>query len=123
MRISDWSSDVCSSDLELSLADTMAWATPEPLKRLVGAVQDAYPDFNLSLHLHDTRGMGIANAYAGLEMGVTTFDPSIAGMGGCPFAATKGAPGNGCTEAFVFIFEEMGSETGIDQVTMTESYG
>ena len=70
----------------VSLADTMAWATPAGVKRLVGAVRDAYPQLEVALHLHDTRGMGIANAYAGLEMGVTTFDSSVAGLGGCPFA-------------------------------------
>ena len=57
----------------LSLADTMAWATPATIKRIVGAVRDKYPDLELALHLHDTRGMGIANAYAGLEMGVAIY--------------------------------------------------
>jgi hydroxymethylglutaryl-CoA lyase len=99
---------------ELSFADTMAWATPLQIKRLLGAVREKYPDMRLSLHLHDTRGMGIANAVAGLEMGVTTFDACVAGLGGCPFAAHKGAAGNVCTEDLVFMCQEMGIETGID---------
>jgi hydroxymethylglutaryl-CoA lyase len=66
------------------------------------------------LHLHDTRGMGVANAYAGLEMGVDMFDSCVAGLGGCPFAGHKGAAGNVCTEDLVFMCEEMGIDTGID---------
>ncbi len=97
-----------------SLADTMAWATPKSVRELVGKVRDRFPDLTLSLHLHDTRGMGIANAYAGLEMGVAIFDSTVGGLGGCPFAAHKGAAGNVCTEDLVFMLDEMGIETGID---------
>jgi hydroxymethylglutaryl-CoA lyase len=96
------------------LADTMAWATPAAVKRLVGAVRERYPEVELGLHLHDTRGMGIANAYAGLEMGITRFDAAVAGLGGCPFAGHAGAAGNVCTEDLVFMCAEMGIETGID---------
>ena len=99
---------------ELSFADTMAWATPLQIKKMMGAVREKYPDMRLSLHLHDTRGMGIANAEAGLEMGVTMFDACVAGLGGCPFAGHKGAAGNVCTEDLVFMCQEMGIETGID---------
>lgn len=98
----------------LSLADTMAWATPRSIHNVVGAVRSTYPDLELSLHLHDTRGMGIANAYAGMEMGVAIFDAAVAGLGGCPFASHAGAAGNVCTEDLVFMCEEMGIETGID---------
>ena len=97
-----------------SLADTMAWATPKSIRELVGNVRARYPDLTLSLHLHDTRGMGIANAYAGLEMGVAIYDSTVGGLGGCPFAAHKGAAGNVCTEDLVFMLHEMGIETGID---------
>ena len=97
-----------------SLADTMAWATPKSIRELVGKVRERYPDMTLSLHLHDTRGMGIANAYAGLEMGVAIFNSTVAGLGGCPFAAHKGAAGNVCTEDLVFMLDEMGIATGID---------
>jgi hydroxymethylglutaryl-CoA lyase len=97
-----------------SLADTMAWATPQSIRALVGKVRERWPDMTLSLHLHDTRGMGIANAYAGLEMGVAIYDSTVAGLGGCPFAAHKGAAGNVCTEDLVFMLDEMGIATGID---------
>jgi hydroxymethylglutaryl-CoA lyase len=96
------------------LADTMAWATPAAVKRLVGAVRERYPEVELGLHLHDTRGMGIANAYAGLEMGITRFDAAVAGLGGCPFAGHAGAAGTVCTEDLVFMCQEMDIETGID---------
>ena len=103
------------------LADTMAWATPATIKRIVGAVRELWPDLELALHLHDTRGMGIANAYAGLEMGVRIFDSAVAGLGGCPFAAHKGAAGNVCTEDLVFMCEEMGIATGVDLEVLMES--
>lgn len=111
-------------DLEiklLSLADTMAWATPATIKRIVGAVRNKYPDLELALHLHDTRGMGIANAYAGLEMGVAIYDAAVAGLGGCPFAAHKSAAGNVCTEDLVFMCEEMGIDTGVDLRKLIET--
>ena len=98
----------------LSLADTMAWATPLSIQRVVGAVRERFPALRLCLHLHDTRGMGIANAFAGLQMGVDMYDAAVAGLGGCPFAAHKGAAGNVCTEDLVFMCDEMGIETGID---------
>ncbi len=98
----------------ISLADTMAWATPRSIKQLVGAVRERYPDLRLALHLHDTRGLGCANAYAGLEMGVDEFDSTVAGLGGCPFAAHQGAAGNVCTEDLVFMLQEMGIETGVN---------
>ena len=104
-----------------SLADTMAWATPGAIKRVVGALAERFPGLRLALHLHDTRGMGIANAYAGLEMGVDIFDASVAGLGGCPFAAHKGAAGNVCTEDLVFMCEEMGIETGVDLDALIEA--
>lgn len=98
----------------LSLADTMGWGNPESVKRRVGAVRERWPEKRIGLHLHDTRGMGVANAYAGLQMGVDTFDSTVGGLGGCPFAAHKGAAGNVATEELVFLCEEMGIETGID---------
>ena len=100
----------------ISLADTMGWATPMSIKHIVGAVRERWPDLQVALHLHDTRGMGIANVYAGLEMGVSLFDSSVAGLGGCPFAGSHGKPaaGNVCTEDIVFMCAEMGIETGVD---------
>jgi hydroxymethylglutaryl-CoA lyase len=105
----------------LSLADTMAWATPGAIRRTVGAVRERYPHLEIALHLHDTRGMGIANAYAGLQLGVATFDAAVAGLGGCPFAAHSGAAGNVCTEDLVFMCQEMGIETGVDLEALLES--
>jgi hydroxymethylglutaryl-CoA lyase len=98
----------------VSLADTMAWATPADITRVVSAVREAYPDLALSLHLHDTRGMAVANAYAGIQLGVASYDATVAGLGGCPFAAHGGAAGNICTEDLVFMLHEMGIETGVD---------
>ncbi len=105
----------------VTLADTMAWATPQSIKRVVGALRERWPDLDIALHLHDTRGMAIANAYAGMEMGVTRFDASVAGLGGCPFAGHKGAAGNVCTEDLVFMCHEMGIETGIDLDALIET--
>ncbi|MCC6533309.1 MAG: hydroxymethylglutaryl-CoA lyase [Burkholderiales bacterium] len=105
----------------LSYADTMAWATPLAVKRLVGAVRERYPEQRISLHLHDTRGMAVAAAYAALEMGVDIFDACAGGLGGCPFAAHKGAAGNICTEDLVFMCEEMGIDSGIDLERLIEA--
>ena len=105
----------------VSLADTMAWATPAHIKRTVGAVRAKYPALQLALHLHDTRGLGVANAYAGLEMGVAIYDAAVGGLGGCPFAAHAGAAGNVCTEDLVFLCEEMGIATGVDLDRLIES--
>lgn len=99
---------------EISLSDTMAWATPLSIKRTLGAIRDKYPEMRLNLHLHDTRGLGLANAAAGLEMGVDMFDACVGGLGGCPFAGHKGAAGNVCTEDLAFMCEEMGIATGLD---------
>ncbi len=98
----------------ITLADTMAWATPLSIKRVVGSLRERWPELDIALHLHDTRGMAIANAYAGLEMGVTRFDSSVAGLGGCPFAGHAGAAGNVCTEDLVFMCNELGIVTGVD---------
>ena len=106
---------------DLSLADTMGWASPRQIKSLVGKIRNKWPELNLKLHLHDTRGCAVANAVAGMEMGVAEFDSSIGGLGGCPFAGHKGAAGNICTEDFVFACEEMGIETGVDLDALVEA--
>jgi len=105
----------------VSLADTMGWATPKSIKRVVGAVRERWPEPRIALHIHDTRGLGIANAYAGMELGVDLFDSSVGGLGGCPFARLKGAAGNVCTEDLVFLCEEMGIETGVDLDSLIEA--
>jgi hydroxymethylglutaryl-CoA lyase len=104
----------------VSLADTMGWASPLQVKRLVGAVRDRWPDLRIKLHLHDTRGQAVANAVAAMEMGVAYFDSSVGGLGGCPFAGHKGAAGNVSTEDLVFSCHEMGIETGIDLDALVE---
>jgi hydroxymethylglutaryl-CoA lyase len=105
----------------LSLADTMGWATPARVERVVGEVRGRWPELVLSLHLHDTRGVGIANAYEGLRLGVARFDAAVGGLGGCPFAGQPGAPGNIATEELVLLCEEMGIATGIDLEALIEA--
>lgn len=102
------------------LADTVGWASPLQVQRVVGMVREKWPDLRLGLHLHDTRGTGMANALMGLQMGIESFDSSCAGLGGCPFAGHKGAAGNICTEDLVFMCHEMGIETGIDLDALIE---
>ena len=102
------------------LADTVGWGTPQAMERVIGAVRNCWPDLKLGLHLHDTRGTGLANAYAALRLGVAQFDTACGGLGGCPFAGHKGAAGNICTEDLVFMCEEMGVSTGIDLERMIE---
>jgi hydroxymethylglutaryl-CoA lyase len=96
------------------LADTVGHGTPASIETRIGAVRERWPDLPLGLHLHDTRGTGIANCYAALRLGVNQFDSSCGGLGGCPFAGHKGAAGNVCTEDLVYMCDEMGIETGID---------
>ncbi len=97
---------------EFSLSDTTGYANPTQVRRLVRAVRGAVGDRLTTLHLHNTRGLGLANVVAGLDEGITTFDASLGGLGGCPFA--PGASGNIVTEDLVFMLEAMGIATGID---------
>jgi hydroxymethylglutaryl-CoA lyase len=98
---------------EVGLADTSGYANPAQVRDLVRRVHAAVGTHALSgLHLHNTRGLGLANVVAGLEVGITTFDSSLGGLGGCPFA--PGASGNIVTEDLVFMLEAMGLRTGID---------
>jgi len=97
---------------ELNLADSTGMANPKQIRRLVHRVRDAFPDLVLSLHLHDTRGLGLANMVAGYEAGVKIFDTATGGLGGCPFI--KGAAGNVSTEDAVNLFTQIGVDTGID---------
>jgi hydroxymethylglutaryl-CoA lyase len=98
---------------EVGLSDTTGYANPAQVRDLVRRVRAAVGEHALSgLHLHNTRGLGLANVLAGLEVGITTFDSSLGGLGGCPFA--PGASGNIVTEDLVFMLEAMGLATGID---------
>ena len=104
---------VAAGARELSLSDTTGYADPAQVRRLVRRVKAAVGDDMLTtLHLHNTRGLGLANVVAGLEEGITTFDASLGGLGGCPFA--PGASGNIVTEDLVLMLNAMGCRTGID---------
>ncbi|HEX6956438.1 MAG TPA: hydroxymethylglutaryl-CoA lyase [Ferrovibrio sp.] len=100
----------------LVIADTMGWANPEAVKRMIGGLREIAPGARIGMHIHDTRGLGIANVQAALGMGVDLFETSVAGLGGCPFASHghARAAGNVCTEDAVFLCHELGIETGID---------
>jgi hydroxymethylglutaryl-CoA lyase len=104
----------------LSLADTMGWATPMRIERVIGEVRGRWPDMPIALHLHDTRGLAVANAHAALKLGVTQFDSTVGGLGGCPFAGQPKAAGNICTEELVLLCEEMGIDTGVDLDALIE---
>jgi len=98
---------------EVSLSDTTGYANPAKVKRLIKMIKNAVGDENLtSIHLHNTRGLGLANVIAALECDIATIDSSLGGLGGCPFA--PGASGNIVTEDLVFMLEAMGLKTGID---------
>ena len=97
-----------------SLADTMGWAAPHKIESVLGEVRNEWPEMKISLHLHDTRGLAVANAYAALKMGISHFDSTVGGLGGCPFAGQPKAAGNICTEELVLLCEELGIETGVN---------
>ncbi len=104
---------------EIGLSDTTGYANPAQIKTVVRAVRAAVGAAALcSLHLHNTRGLGLANVLAGLDEGISTFDGSLCGLGGCPFA--PGASGNVVTEDLVFMLESMGFDTGIDLARLLE---
>ena len=98
---------------EVGLADTTGYGNPGQVRRLTTRIRDAVGSERLTaVHLHNTRGQGLANVMAALEAGITTIDSSLGGLGGCPFA--PGASGNIVTEDLVFLLEAMGLRTGID---------
>lgn len=97
---------------EINLADTAGMGHPLQVQRLVAQVRAMVPEVELSLHLHDTRGLGLVNMYAGFAAGVRLFDVAAGGLGGCPFI--PGAAGNVASEDAVNLFHSMGVETGID---------
>jgi hydroxymethylglutaryl-CoA lyase len=97
---------------EISLGDTIGVANPAQIKRLVFDITSSVPMSKIALHLHDTYGQAIANIYAGLEVGVRTFDSSVGGLGGCPYA--PGSSGNVATEDVVYLMNGLGYATGID---------
>jgi hydroxymethylglutaryl-CoA lyase len=116
-RLADLVTTVRDAGRDIShvmLCDTVGTGNPALVERLVSEVRSRWPELPVGLHLHDTRGLGIANAAAGLRLGVDRFDASIGGLGGCPFAGNRAAAGNIATEELVFMCHEMGIETGID---------
>jgi hydroxymethylglutaryl-CoA lyase len=112
-RVVDISRQLVDAGLyQLSLGDTIGIGTPRQTEEILGALLKHMPVEKLALHLHDTRGTALANTLVGLAMGVRTFDASIGGLGGCPYA--PGAAGNLATEDVVYMLHGMGVQTGID---------
>jgi hydroxymethylglutaryl-CoA lyase len=112
-RVVDISRQLVDAGLyQLSLGDTIGVGTPRQTEEILGALLKHMPVEKLALHLHDTRGTALANTLVGLAMGVRTFDASIGGLGGCPYA--PGAAGNLATEDAVYMLHGMGVQTGID---------
>lgn len=97
---------------EVSIGDTIGVATPNHITELIGLLTETIPVEKIALHLHDTRGTALANAYAGLQAGVTCFDSAAGGLGGCPYA--PGASGNLATEDLLYMLHGLGIETGVD---------
>lgn len=95
-----------------NLCDTVGMADPKQVRDFVTAARKAFPDTRIEIHIHDTRGMGLACTLAGIEVGVDGVQSTLGGLGGCPFA--PGASGNTSTEDLVFMLNEMGYDTGID---------
>ncbi|SEQ70740.1 hydroxymethylglutaryl-CoA lyase [Piscibacillus halophilus] len=96
----------------ITLADTTGMATPNQVYDLCSELINRYPEANFTLHFHNTRGMGLANVLEGIRAGITQFDSSLGGVGGCPFA--PGASGNICTEDLVHMLHFMGYQTNVD---------
>jgi hydroxymethylglutaryl-CoA lyase len=101
---------------EISLGDTIGTGTPGKTQKLVATVAAAVPIAEQAGHFHDTYGQALANVYAALEMGVATFDSSVAGLGGCPYA--KGATGNVASEDVLYLLSGLGIETGVDMTRL-----
>tara|TARA_Y100001970_G_scaffold254416_1_gene330161 strand:+ start:129 stop:647 length:519 start_codon:yes stop_codon:yes gene_type:complete len=97
---------------ELSLSDTVGHGNPKEVVSVLECLEGSIERKRLAMHMHDTRGLALSNILTGLEMGVSTFDGSSGGLGGCPYA--KGASGNCATEELVYLFESMGISTGVD---------
>jgi hydroxymethylglutaryl-CoA lyase len=96
----------------VTLADTTGMAHPRQVNDLATRLLAAHPGVDVTLHFHNTRGMGLANVVAGVDAGVTSYDASLGGIGGCPYA--PGASGNICTEDLVHMLESSGIDTGVD---------
>lgn len=104
---------------ELSLGDTIGVATPRQVEAVLNSLLKRFPKEKLSMHFHDTRGTALANVLLSLEMGITTFDSSLGGLGGCPYA--PGASGNVATDDLLYMLHGMDIATGIDAGRLTEA--
>jgi hydroxymethylglutaryl-CoA lyase len=102
----------------LTICDTTGMAHPLQVKRMAEALQQQLPDTQLTLHFHNTRGMGLANILAAVQTGITRFDGSLGGLGGCPYA--PGASGNVCSEDAIHMLDAMGYDTGMDVVQLIQ---
>ena len=112
-RVLDLATQMAGSGAaEIMLADTVGYGTPGQVERAFGALRQRLPEIRISAHFHDTRGLGLANIAAALRVGVTRFDASIGGLGGCPYA--PGATGNVNAEDAAYLLESEGFDTGID---------
>ena len=96
----------------VTLGDTTGMATPPVVTNAINAIRDNVPDFEITLHFHNTRGVGLANVMTGLNQGISDYESCFGGMGGCPFAPN--ATGNICSEDLIYLLHEMGIETGIN---------
>jgi hydroxymethylglutaryl-CoA lyase len=105
--------------VDFCLCDTIGVANPLQIKEVIQTLKGRYKDINFSLHLHDTRGMGMANSLMAMGLGIDTFETALGGLGGCPFA--PGASGNVATEDFVNMAEEMGVKTNINLSTLLKA--
>ena len=104
---------------ELSFGDTIGVATPSGVRSLSSMALERFPNVDIAMHFHDTRGMGLANAMAALEVGVRTLEGSVGGIGGCPFAPNS--TGNVCSEDMLAMVTDLGYETGIDVDALTHA--
>ena len=103
----------------INLCDTIGIANPAQVRTVIRDVWSAYPDMKLLVHIHDTRNMGMVNTLAAIELGVTTVQSTLGGLGGCPYA--PGASGNLATEDLAFMLRDMGYETGVDVEALIEA--
>lgn len=104
---------------EVSVGDTIGVATPKQVREYIQVLKKSFPIEKLAMHFHDTRGMALTNIHVSLEEGITTFDSSAGGLGGCPYA--KGATGNVATEDVWYLMQSQGLETGIDIKKLSEA--
>jgi hydroxymethylglutaryl-CoA lyase len=104
---------------DMSMADTVGFGNPKEVGEMSRLAVTEFPDVSFSIHLHNTRGLGLANSLAAYEAGIRVHDGAVGGLGGCPFA--PGAKGNTSTEDLVFMFEEMGVKTGVNLEALLEA--